>query len=243
MKPYLELNSVSFSYKTSSLFFSKKRELILKDISLKIFPGETLGILGRNGAGKSTLLRILAGIVLPDTGTVEKNCEKVSLLSIELGFSDQLTGKENIILSGLFNGFSKKQIDQKMSTIINFSGLGKALNIPLARYSSGMRARLGFSIAYHLNPDILLIDEILGVGDIDFQTRSERLMKDKIDSDQTIVLVTHDPYLVQSVCDRTLWIENGVVKSQGNTLRVVNEYLEHMLPADSPELQLLKSNG
>lgn len=229
MNCYLELKSVSFSYRTGKIFFSKKKKQVLKDISFKIYAGETLGILGRNGAGKSTLLRLLSGIFSPDLGTIERHCKKVNLLSLELGFSEQLTGVQNIILSGLFNGFSKQKMLKKISSIIEFSGLGDAVYDPLVTYSSGMRARLGFSIAYHLQPDILLIDEILGVGDIDFQIKSENLIKQKINSDQTVVLVTHDAGLVKEICNRALWIEHGLVQCQGTSDQVVDKYLNYML--------------
>ena len=229
MSAYLELKSVSFSYRTGKTFFSPKKKLILDNISLAIHPGETLGILGRNGAGKSTLLRLLTGIISPDEGEIVKNCNKVNLLSIELGFSEQLSGRKNIVLSGLFNGFSKKEIRKRMDSIITLSGLGKAIEDPLVSYSSGMRARLGFSIAYHLEPDILLIDEILGVGDIDFQVKSEKLIREKINSDQTVVLVTHDPHLVKSVCNKAIWIEHGQIHAQGESEKVVDDYLHYML--------------
>lgn len=229
MKPFLELDAVSFSYRTGKSFLRPRKKLILDNISLKIHPGETVGILGRNGAGKSTLLRLLTGIVSPDEGTIIKNCNKINLLSIELGFSEQLSGIRNIMLSGLYNGFSKKDIRSKIDSIIELAGIGKAIEDPLISYSSGMRARLGFSIAYHLEPDILLIDEILGVGDIDFQVKSEKLIREKINSDQTVVLVTHDPHLVKSICHRAIWIEHGCVQAEGASEDVVNAYLSYML--------------
>ena len=233
MNSHLKLESVSFSYSTGKSFFSTKKKTILEDISLSIYPGETLGIIGRNGAGKSTLLRLLAGVMDPDKGRIIKRCSKINLLSIELGFSEQLDGINNIILSGMFNGFSKKEIKAKIDDIVKFSGLGKDINTPLITYSSGMRARLGFSIAYHLDPDILLIDEILGVGDIDFQMKSEKLIREKINSDQTVVLVTHDPYLVKSICNRAIWIENGKVHAEGSSEEVIDKYLKHMLPEEN----------
>ncbi|MEM7184786.1 MAG: ATP-binding cassette domain-containing protein [Spirochaetota bacterium] len=225
MKCHLELQSVSFAYRTGKTFFSHKKKQILSGISLKIFPGETLGILGRNGAGKSTLLRILAGIFLPDSGNIIRNCQKINLLSLELGFSERLNGRQNIILSGLFNGFSKQEMQDKMPAIVAFSELGKAIEEPLLSYSSGMRARLGFSIAYHLQPDILLIDEILGVGDMDFQEKSEKLLKQKINSQQTVVLVTHDAKLVESVCQRAIWLDKGKIYMQGTQAEVSDRYI------------------
>ena len=229
MKDHLILENITFSYRLGKTFFSKKKKDVLNNISFKIKAGETLGIIGRNGAGKSTLLRLLSDIITPDGGTIIRNCKKINLLSIELGFSEQLSGINNIILSGLFNGFSKKEIIGKIDDIIEMSGIGDAVHNNLITYSSGMRARLGFSIAYHLEPDVLLIDEILGVGDIDFQLKSERLIKEKMKSDQTVVLVTHDPDLVKDVCDRVIWIEHGNIMKQGDTIDVMDAYLKYML--------------
>jgi lipopolysaccharide transport system ATP-binding protein len=226
----MELERVSFSYRTGNLLFSRTRKQVLHELSFQIFRGEALGILGRNGAGKSSLLRLLCGIFAPESGKIIKHCDRVSLLSIELGFSPQLSGTENIILSGLFNNIAKRKILSLMPGIIEFADIGDAIHDPLVTYSTGMRARLGFAIAYHLKPDLLLIDEVLGVGDIDFQYKSERLMKNKIQSDQTVVLVTHDPDLVRSVCTRVLWIENGRLQSVGPTDQVVDEYLRTVLP-------------
>lgn len=233
MGNHLELQDVSFSYRTGKTFLSKKKKKVLDSISFQVNTGETLGIIGRNGAGKSTLLRLLSDIITPDEGIIIRNCKKVNLLSIELGFSEQLSGINNIILSGLFNGFSKKEISKKMDDIIEMSGIGDAVRNNLITYSSGMRARLGFSIAYHLEPEVLLIDEILGVGDIDFQLKSERLIKEKMNSNQTVVLVTHDPNLVRDVCDRVIWLEHGKIIKQGNTDEVMNAYLEYMLKGSS----------
>lgn len=233
MSNHIELQNVSFSYRTGKTLLSKKRKKVLDNLSMEVREGETLGIIGRNGAGKSTLLRLLSDIVNPDSGTIIRNCKKVNLLSIELGFLNQLHGKSNIILSGMFNGFTKKEIKLKMDAIIEMADIGDAINSPLISYSSGMRARLGFSIAYHLEPEILLVDETLGVGDIDFQVKSERLIKEKMNSDQTVVLVTHDPKLVLNVCDRVIWLEDGKVKIQGDSVSVIRAYLECMLPNEA----------
>ncbi len=240
MNKHIVFQNVFFSYKTGKTFLSNKRKKVLDGISMEVLEGETLGIIGRNGAGKSTLLRLLSGIVNPDSGQIIRNCYNVNLLSIELGFSNKLDGKSNIILSGMFNGFSKKDIIKKMDAIIEMANIGKAINSPLISYSSGMRARLGFSIAYHLEPDVLLIDETLGVGDIDFRVKSERLIKEKMSSDQTVVLVTHDPNLVKNMCDRVIWLEHGKIKMQGNTGIVLKEYLKYMLPNEAYVLGIEK---
>ncbi len=228
MNPLIDLESVSFGYKTGRLFFSRERKPVLNDISFSIYPGETLGIIGRNGAGKSSLLRLLASIFRPDSGSLRINCENVKLLSLELGFADQLSGLENIIMSGMYHGFSKREMEAKTASIVDMSGLQDSIGNTLITYSSGMRARLGFSIAFHLDPDVLLIDEVLGVGDVDFQYKSEALIKEKMRSDQTVVLVTHDYYLVHEICDRAVWIEDGTIHAQGEPEGVLRKYLTHM---------------
>lgn len=228
-KCFLKLDNVSFAYGIGNKIFSRKKKEVLKEISFSIYNGESIGIIGRNGAGKSTLLRLLADVMTPDSGKITKYCNKISLLSIELGFSDRVSGVQNIILSGLYNGFSKKKILEKMEMIIEFSGLRDVINDNLLTYSTGMRARLGFSIAHHLNPDILLIDEVLGVGDIDFQTKSEKILRERIKSEQTVILVTHDPHLVKEVCSRVIWIENGSIVAQGNTEDIIAKYMKYML--------------
>jgi len=243
MKPLIALDNVYFSYKTGKTFLSKKRKDILYDLSFQINAGETVGVLGRNGAGKSTLLRLLTGVLMPQQGTITVNCKKVNLLSLELGFSEHLTGYKNLILSGLFNGFTKEEILKKTDSILEIADIGDAIHQPLITYSSGMRTRLGFSIAYHLDPDVLLIDEVLGVGDIDFQIKSSNMILEKMNSDQTVVLVSHDHKLIRNICQKAIWIEDGRVKKQGKTDQVVDSYLEATLKnTPTPMLKKIHKN-
>jgi lipopolysaccharide transport system ATP-binding protein len=197
----------------------------LKDISLDLYHGETLGIIGRNGVGKSTLLRVLSGIIVPDRGRVANVGISASLLSLQVGFIPQLTGRENAVLSGMLMGLHRREVEEKMDAIIEFSELGSFFDQPVRSYSVGMRARLGFSVAIQTDPDVLLIDETLGVGDAAFQKKSSEAMREKIRSNKTVVLASHMTQTVRDLCDRVVWIENGTARLEGNTEAVVSAYL------------------
>lgn len=196
----------------------------VKDVSFDLNKGEVLGVVGRNGAGKSTLLRLLAGIIRPDKGTFVNNGHKASLLSLQVGFLPYLTGRKNAILSGLLLGLTYSEIEQKMSAIAEFSQLGDFFEEPIHTYSSGMKARLGFSIAFHADPDVLLIDEVLGVGDVDFRKQSEAAMREKIRSGKTVVLVSHSAATIRQLCDRAVWIEGGITRMEGDPDTVLVAY-------------------
>jgi len=206
----LDISSVGVKFRESFSIFSKEKT-ILNDISLTLRKGETLGVFGSNGAGKSTLLSLMAGVVSPDVGTVNHFGNKIALLNLNLGMDVRLSGRRNAVLQGLFLGFSFDEITEKMASIIELSGLENVIDCPFYTYSSGMKARLGFSVAYYLDTDILLIDEMLGVGDIEFRKKSTYLLKQKINSDQTVVLVTHNIKLLSHLSDRVLWLEDGRV--------------------------------
>ncbi|MCK5718387.1 MAG: ABC transporter ATP-binding protein [Thiomargarita sp.] len=221
--PVLSLRNVGVFYKRNRGVFGEPF-WAFKDISFDLYHGETLGIIGRNGVGKSTLLRLMAGIIKPNTGTFINNGYTVSLLSLRLGFIPYLSGRKNAILSGMFMGLRKKDIKAKMDAIIDFSELGEFIDQPIATYSSGMIARLGFSVAFQVDPDILLIDEVLGVGDTEFSKKSTKLMQEKIRSNRTIVFISHNAHLVQQLCNRIVWIENGVSKADGNPKKVLKMY-------------------
>lgn len=196
----------------------------LEDVSLDVNRGETLGVIGRNGAGKSTLLRLLAGIIRPDRGTVENLGYQATLLSLQVGFVDYLSGRKNVILSGMLLGMHRREIEQKMNSIIEYAELGDFIDQPIQTYSSGMRARLGFSTAVHVEPEILLIDEVLGVGDEEFKEKSTRTMRERIKSDSTVILVSHSLGLIRSVCERVVWIEKGRSRLEGSPDHVAAEY-------------------
>lgn len=223
-EPLLSIRDVAVAYRQRMSLWKKKPHLVLSGITFDLFPGETLGIIGRNGAGKSTLLRLMAGILRPDRGKVVNHGASVSMLSLNLGLDPQLDGIDNAILSGLLLGFSRREAERNLAAIVEFSELGEAITEPVKTYSTGMMARLGFSIAIHLHPDVLLIDEVLGVGDIDFRKKSAAFLKKKIVSDQTVVLVSHEPGIVGELCDRTVWIENGALCACGDTQAVLEQY-------------------
>lgn len=225
----IRLRNVGVRYRIRRSMFRSTYYEALRDVSFDLNRGETLGLIGRNGAGKSTLLRIINDIIQPDSGRVERdNALSVALLSLSLGFDAQLNGIDNTILSALLLGFSKKQALDNIDRIAEFSELGDFLYDPVLTYSSGMRARLGFAIAITLRPDVLLIDEVLGVGDSHFRKKSSDALKAKLASDQTVVLVSHSAPQIKSLCDRVVWIEDGVTFKEGPAQAVVDEYEEYI---------------
>nr|WP_301300857.1 ABC transporter ATP-binding protein [Pseudomonas citronellolis] len=197
----------------------------LQDVSFELHEGETLGLIGGNGAGKSTLLRVIAGIVEPNHGRIQRHKRLVaSLLALNVGFKTDLSGRDNAIIGGLLLGLSARQVRARLDEIREFSGLENFFEQPVASYSTGMRARLGFSVAMHADPDILLIDEVLGVGDQTFKDRSQQAMQEKIRSNKTVVLVSHSLEAVSKLCDRVLWIEKGKSIDCGATDEVLGHY-------------------
>jgi len=229
-----EQKSPVFSLRHVGVFYKRNRGVFgepfwaIKDVSFDLYQGETLGIIGRNGVGKSTLLRLMAGIIKPSIGEFVNHGYQASLLALHLGFIYYLTGRENALLSGMFMGLRKKEVHAKMEAIIEFAELGDFIDQPLATYSSGMVARLAFSVAFQADPDILLIDEVLGVGDAEFSQKSATAMQEKISSNKTIVLVSHNAAVIQQLCNRVVWIEDGVSKSEGETATVLTEYQQFL---------------
>lgn len=224
----IQARNVSVEYRRGRSFFRSGRFTALQDITTDIRAGETLGVIGRNGVGKTTLLRVLADIIVPDRGTVENLGATTAMLSMQAGFDLFATGRTNIVLSGLLLGYTEQQIHERMDEIIRFSELREFIDQTLIGYSAGMRARLGFSVCYFMQPDVLLIDEALGVGDLEFRIKSAEAMREKIRSEQTVVLVSHDSNTIRSLCDRALWIENGVNRMEGETQQVVAAYQEYV---------------
>jgi len=222
----LQNAGVRFGYRRS--FFKRDVVEALRDVSLKLYHGDSLGVIGKNGAGKSTLLSLLGGIILPDTGRIVSQNIKTSLLALQVGFDPELSGRTNAILSGMLLGFRYEEVKSNLDKIIAFSELGGFIDKPVKTYSAGMRGRLGFSIALEMNPDVILIDEVLGVGDIDFRKKSMAVMKEKLLSDQTIVLVSHSGQIVKNFCNRVIWIEDGISKMDGNPKEVVDTYESYM---------------
>lgn len=198
----------------------------LRDITFDIYEGENFGIIGNNGAGKSTLLSLVAGVLKPNKGRVVVRGKISPLLALGAGFHPDLTGRENIKLNGVLLGLTRRQIKEKLDEIIEFAEIGNFIDHPTRVYSSGMLARLGFSVIAHLDPEILLIDEVLAVGDIRFQKKCFDKMLSFKESGVTMVLVTHSIPSVVDLCDRTLWLENHAVKMLGPSLDVARGYCE-----------------
>ena len=196
----------------------------VRDISFEVYRGENFGIIGHNGAGKSTMLEMIAGVMEPTTGKVTVRGRISPLLALGAGFHPELTGRENIVLNGVLMGLTRREILGKMDEILEFSELGDFINSPIRVYSRGMLARLGFSVVAHLDPEILLIDEVLGVGDIRFQKKCQEKMISFKESGVTIVLVTHSIASIAKLCDRAMWIEDHVVKMIGNPYEIAEKY-------------------
>ncbi|MFT5692198.1 MAG: lipopolysaccharide transport system ATP-binding protein [Oceanicoccus sp.] len=220
----ISLKNISLSYRKKKSFFRHEYHEALKDISFDIRRGETVGIIGRNGVGKSTLLKILSGIFMPDKGTIENHSTKTSLLTLQAGFDLNLCGRDNAILSGMLLGYEKEYIYSKLKDIEEYCELGPFFREPLKSYSNGMKARLGFATATHLTPEVLLIDEVLGVGDEKFRIKATETMESMIRSDHTVILVSHAGGVMSKLCDRIIWIENGVVKDQGDPDSILKAY-------------------
>ena len=222
----------SFSIKRSLLQLKKTDTEVfeaVKGVSFSVKKGEILGIVGKNGSGKSTMLKAIAGIFSPDEGSIDLHGNSVSLLSIGVGFQKKLTGRENILLSGLLLGFSEEQVRAKMDEIINFAGLGKFIDMPVKTYSSGMYSKLAFSITAILEADIMLIDEVLSVGDAKFKKKSYNKMKELISNeDRTVVIVSHSSQQLKELCTSILWLHEGELRMQGETKKVLEAYEEFM---------------
>lgn len=199
----------------------------LRDISFSVPKGETFGIIGENGAGKSTLLKILARTLKPTSGTVEINGRTAALLELGAGFNPELTGEENIYLNAYLMGLTKEEIDRKKGEIIDFSELGEFIKRPVKTYSSGMYVRLAFSIATCVDPDILIIDEALSVGDEYFQKKCIDRMMDFKRGGKTIIFCSHSMYHVQELCNRTAWLDKGEIKIIGETGKIINKYINY----------------
>ena len=229
MKPVITLQDVAVRYKRSGSLFRKKSYFeALKSITVDIYPGETLGILGRNGSGKSTLLRIISGVIRPDRGKIINHGASVSLLSLQAGFDPNLNGSDNAILSGMLQGSSRREVQDKLNEIQEYSELGDFFFEPVRTYSTGMRARLGFSITTIISPDVLLVDEVLGVGDQHFRQKAERTMVAKIQSQQTVVLVSHSHQQIVRLCDRAVLIDEGISFASGDPHKVLGIYEERL---------------
>jgi len=221
----LEAQNVGLSYRQRTGVLRFERFWALEDVNFTLKAGETLGVIGGNGAGKSTLLRMIAGIIEPDRGHLWRQPGMTaSLLALSVGFKPELSGRENVVIGGLLLGLSLKRIRALMDEIHDFSELGKFFERPVGTYSTGMRARLGFAVAIHADPDIMLIDEVLGVGDESFKIKSQEAMREKINAKKTVVLVSHSMEAIQSLCDRVVWMNEGRTIACGKTSEIIQSY-------------------
>lgn len=217
---------------------SKEHIWALEDISFEVGEGEVVGIIGRNGAGKSTLLKLLSRITYATSGDIYVSGRLSALLEVGTGFHEEMTGRENIYLNGSILGMPHREIDSKMDEIVEFSGVGRFLETPIKRYSSGMKLRLGFAVAAHLEPDVLLVDEVLAVGDVQFQKKCLSKLDDLNTGGRTVLFVSHNLGAVENLCSRTIWIDEGKIRSDGPSNEVIREYLGSYAHAHRAQLDL-----
>jgi ABC-type polysaccharide/polyol phosphate transport system ATPase subunit len=214
----------------------------LQQINFKLVPGESLAVIGPNGAGKSTLLQVLAGIIAPSEGEISVHGRISSLLTLGAGFDVELTGRENILLAGAFMGMEAEEMNRRLDAIIEYADIGQFIDAPLRTYSSGMRARVGFAIATSVDPDVLLLDEVLATGDQEFRAKSKARVLEIAANAKAIVLVTHDMNWVSEFCNRSMLLERGHVVAEGDPADVVAVHQEHSARAAAERAAVLAGN-
>ena len=222
---------------------TKEKKTIFKatdDVSFKIYKGEKVGLIGFNGAGKSTLLKIISGVYTPDDGEVIVNGKIAPLLSLGAGFDKNYTGRENIFLNGAILGYNEEFLNSKYDEILEFSELGQFINLPVKNYSSGMLSKLGFSIATIVEPDILILDEVLGVGDVNFKRKSREKLNSLIESNITVLLVSHTISEIRNICEKAIWLENGKIREIGEVNDICDKYLEEAKKVSDDKTKKLK---
>jgi lipopolysaccharide transport system ATP-binding protein len=228
----IELDNVSHSYHSGKKSFDHGTHHVLNQVSLKLYEGETLGIVGRNGVGKTTTLQLMAGILAPTLGQVRIHTGKsASLLTLGLGFKSELSGRDNALLAAMLQGSTRQQAESFLHDIAEFSELGDSFNEPVKNYSSGMRARLAFTTALMTHVDVLLIDEILSVGDAHFRGKAQTAMMNRITGDQTVVFVSHMADQVKQMCNRVIWLDKGKIVAEGDSAEVVDAYTRQITQA------------
>lgn len=213
----------------------------IDEVSFTVGRGQAVGVIGSNGSGKSTLLKIIAGILQPTAGTVEVDGRVAALIELGAGFHPEISGRENVYINGAVLGLSKREVDERYESIVEFSGLRDFIEEPVKNYSSGMYVRLGFAVAIHTDPDILMVDEVLAVGDEAFAHKCVRRIEELLARGKTLVLVTHSLALVEEVCDRALWLDRGRIRADGHPRRVIDAYREAVADAEADEHREAKS--
>ncbi|HXV98866.1 MAG TPA: ABC transporter ATP-binding protein, partial [Anaerolineae bacterium] len=213
---------------------------MLKNVSFEVYQGETLSLIGANGAGKSTLFKLLTRIIRPTYGTIEIQGRVSALLELGTGFHPDLTGRENIYLGGTLAGLSQAEVEQNIQAIIDFADIGQFIDAPVRHYSSGMFIRLGFALATHISPDILVVDEVLAVGDVSFQKKCLEKIHQMRHQSVTVILVSHDMSVVRAISDRVLWLKNGLVQAVGSPDEIIQAYLADQRAVGQPGRKLEK---
>lgn len=244
----ISIKNITKSYKLYDVPFDRVKEAfslshkiyssekcVLKNITLDINAGDVVGIVGTNGAGKSTLLKLVTGVLTPTTGSIEINGKIAALLELGTGFNPEFTGIKNIFLNGTMMGFSHEEMQSKLQDIIDFADIGEFINQPVKIYSSGMFARLAFAVAINVEPDILIVDEALSVGDLRFQIKCMDKMKSMMDKGVTVLFVSHDINAIRRFCTKGLWLKDGEVQSYGETNRVCDQYLDYLKLVDGEQ--------
>lgn len=226
MSALVEASDVSITYAQGTSLFARRRTVAaIRSLSFSVEAGDSLGIIGRNGSGKSTLLRAIAGIITPDSGTLTVATDSVSLLALGVGFEPTLPARHNVVLNGMLLGARRKTMRELLPKVFEFAELEAFQDAPLKTYSAGMRSRLAFATAIYVQPELLLVDEVLSVGDKDFREKSERVIGERFGSGQSNVLVTHNVGAIRKLCNRALWIEHGELRADGPAEDVVKDYL------------------
>lgn len=220
----LMADNIGVRYTMRKGLFARRDKWALRNVSFRLSEGDSFAVVGRNGSGKSTLLRVLSGIFQPDEGRCINMLGSASLLTINLGFVQYLSGRENAIMTGMLQGKRRRQVMQTIEDVKELSGLGDAFEDPIATYSSGMKGRLGFAAAFYHDPSVLLIDEAFAAGDDEFKQRATELMTEKLKSDMTFVFVSHSLPQVRELCTRGIWLEEGEVAAEGDIDKVVSAY-------------------
>ncbi|MCY4045915.1 MAG: ABC transporter ATP-binding protein, partial [Cellvibrionales bacterium] len=220
----LSLLDVKVEYQLSKSWKEKQFHQALNGVTFDVFAGDAVGIVGRNGSGKSTLLKLMARVIIPDSGEVKFYSNKISLLSLHSGFDPSLSGRKNAIVSGMFLGFSYEEMRDRLEEIKAFSELEEFFEVPVKKYSSGMRSKLGFSIAMIANPDLLLVDEVLAVGDAHYRKKSEEKINEKLSEGMSVVLVSHSEDQIRKVAKKVIWIDKGQVNAIGLPDEVFESY-------------------